>query len=171
MKKLLFLLPIILLMSCNPCKRLQRKCPPQVKDSIVYVETITENPLYTIPDSAYWHLEFVCDSDYNVLLMDYEELNSGFKTDVQVKEVIRYREDKTSVRRLEVNLSAFTDSILVLNKTIEKVRSEMKWDYVEVEVPKKYVPKFYKYCFAFSLLVVLGCAAYVYMKIKGIKLK
>jgi len=171
MKKLLLLLPIILLVSCNPCKKLAKKCPPQTKDSIVYVETIKEDPNFLIPDSLYWKLEFECDSNYEVILRAFDELNTGFETEVTIKEVIRWKEDETAVKRLEINLSAFTDSIKILNRTIEKVRSEQKWDYIKVEVPKKYVPKFYKYCFVFSLLVVLGCAAYVYMRIKGIKLK
>ena len=160
----------ILLASCNPCKRLAKRCP--VHDSISYVEVIKEDPAYTIPDSAYFSLEFYCDSTYEVLLRDYEEVNtSGIRTEVLIRDTIIYRKDKTSLKRLKVNIGVFTDSIKILNRTIEKIKSEQTTITVEKEVPVKYVPEIYKWSLGILILIILGFARYIYIKIKGFPLK
>ena len=81
--------------------------------------TVTQDPTWTVPAEAYWNMVFECDSNYEVLLRDYEALNSGIKETIKIKEIIEYREDKTAIKRLSVNISALVDSIEVQNKTIE----------------------------------------------------
>lgn len=170
MKKLLFLIPIILIASCNPCKRLQRICPPVVKDSVVYTETIAENPYYTIPDSAFWSMVFRCDSNYNVVLQDYEELSSGINSQVTIREVPV--KDVKVEKYLKVLITASTDSIKTLNKTIEKLRNEKSTTTItkEIPVPVKYVPKFYKWLLVIFIFEIVLLAGYAYLKIRGFKI-
>ena len=164
MKKLLFLIPILLI-GCKPCERLAKKCPPHIKDSISYIETISED--YIIPDSAYWSLLFWCDSSNNVLLRELDEYNTGMNTEITIKEVIKFK-DKIEYKYLKVDISAFTDSIMVLNRMVEKYKNQ--YEYIDVEVPVKYVPKFYKYTLIFSIFVLLGIVAYIWIRLQKPKL-
>jgi len=167
----IFLLFILILISgCNPCKRLAKRCPSQ--DSTAYVEVIKEDPGYSIPDSAYFALEFWCDSTYSVLLRDFEEYTGGLRTELILRDTIIYREDKSRLKLLKMNLSVYTDSIEILNRTIERYKTSQKVLIKEVplEVKVKHVPRFYKYCLAFSLLVILAIIAYIWLKFKGIRL-
>ena len=170
MKTLFILIPIVLIASCKPCERLQRKCPPMVKDSLIYRETVKEDPYYTIPDSAYWDMVFQCDSNYNVVLRDYNELNSGIKGTVIIREVPV--KDLKTEKQLRVKITAVTDSVEILNKTIEKLRSEKNTITItkEVQVPVKHVPKFYKWLLVLFIVEVVLLAGYVYLKIKGGKI-
>ena len=168
--KLVYLVVLVLVFTaCSPCKRLQRKCP--VKDSITYIETVVDNPSYTIPDSLYWQLEFECDSNYEVIMRSFEELNTGIGTTVEVKEVTRWREDKTKVNRLTVNLTAVTDSIASLNRTIEKLKNRTTTVTVEKKVDVVRNSKFARVCIIFSLCAVILFAVWVYFKIKSGVLK
>ena len=58
-----------------------------IHDSTVVenTETVTEDPTWTVPAEAYWNMLFECDSNYEVLLRDYEALNSGLKETVEIK--------------------------------------------------------------------------------------
>ena len=164
---------LALVSSCQPCKRLQRKCPPIIRDSIVETVIIKEDPNYTIPDSAYWQLEFFCDSNFNVLLRDYEEANSGVNAEVKIKEVVRYREDKTQIKALVVNISVLVDSIEVMNRTINKLKSEQRTIIKEVEVIKevKVTPKYTLWTsYGFHILIIL-VIAYLYVSRKTKLLK
>lgn len=170
MNKILFLVPFILV-SCKPCERLAKKCPPQIKDSIIYTETIKEDTAYTIPDSVYWNFVFECDSNYNVLLRDYETINTGIHSEVIIKEVPVTNQKVT--KRLSLRINAQTDSIETLNRTITKLKSEQKTiiKEIEVKVPEKYVPRVYKWSLLFSIFVILIIILYIYLKIKGLPFK
>jgi hypothetical protein len=139
-------------------------CP--VKDSIVYTETVTEDPNYTIPDSVYWELKFYCDSSYNVLLYEFNELNSGLITDVTVKEVIRTVLDKKSINTLTLYLNVKSDSIQTLNKTIEKLKSSVKTITVEKEVIKFKTRPFFIYCTIGLFVLIVLTIGWVYLKFK-----
>jgi hypothetical protein len=169
MKKLTIILIAVLLVGCSPCERLQRKCPPVIKDSISYIETMAEDPNYTIPDSVYWQLEFECDSNYEVLLRDFEEFNTGLETIVEIKEVVRWKEDKSKVSRLIVNIGVFTDSIASLNKTIEKLKNTTIT--VEKEVLVNHIPKIAWFAIIFSacVLIYVGVKVYLRVKLKGFR--
>lgn len=165
MKNLLILIGIILIsISCNPCIRLAKVCP--TKDSINYIETVTENPYYTIPDTLYYSMLFECDSNFQVLLRDFEEVNNSINVETSVKEVIRYKEDKTKVMQLRVSLKAITDSILVRDKLIEKLKSEVKTVIVEKEVIKYKAPRWLIYWFIGSLAEHLILFAFLWFKFK-----
>ena len=171
MKNLLLgLLLIGLFSSCNPCKRLALKC--KVENTIEYIETVVDNPSYTIPDSLYWQLEFECDSNYDVIMRSFEESNTGIETTVEIREVTRWREDKTKINRLTVNLTAITDSIASLNRTIEKLKDNTTTVTVEKEVPVKFTPRWAWISLIVNIVIALLIAFYVYMKVKtgGVKL-
>lgn len=178
MKKLLFLIPLILI----GCKTQQPiYVPVHDSTSVETTETITEYPTWTIPDSAYWQLAFECDSNYNVLLKQYESLNSGIKSKIEIKEVpdmSGYGASETSAdniknffkaKQLQVNISAFIDSLEIQNRTIEKLRNEKRTIEVPIEVPGPEVVRnsaFAKFCIRFFFIVLVAGLVYVIVKYK-----
>ena len=165
-KKVIPILLITLLITgCHPCKRLARLCPPVIKDSIVYTETIKEDPHYTIPDSAYWELKFECDSNYNVILHRLHEASTGIRTETKIQTV--YKEDDKKVKIMLVSLKARTDSIETLNRTIEKLRNEVKTVYVDKEVIKYKSRKVFIYSFVALIVIVLVGIVITWFKFKS----
>jgi len=146
MRKIVLLLIIIILFAgCHPCKRLMKRCPPQIKDSLIYIETITEDPAYTIPDSVFWSFVIECDSNYQAILKRYNESNTGMNTEVEIKEIVKYVKDNKQINQLIIDLSAYTDSIEVKNKLIEKLRAEKTTVFVPEPYPEKYTPRWIKW--------------------------
>ena len=171
MKKLFFLLIPLILFSCSPCKRLTKRCPPVIRDSISYIETIAEDSNYTIPDSAFWQLSFECDSNFNVILRQLNEANTGLKTETLIKTVYVYSEDEAKKKVLFVSIKAKADSILTLNKTIEKLKKEVRTVEVPRDVPVKYIPKFHKFCTWGFCLAIITIIIYIIVRIKSKWLK
>ena len=69
--KFLFIVIIsILLISCNPCKRLTRKCPPVIKDSISYVETIKFDTIVLVSPADTLIIRIPVEHDLNYLIVD-----------------------------------------------------------------------------------------------------
>jgi hypothetical protein len=164
--KLIPLLLIILLISgCNPCKKLARKCPPVIRDSISYIETVKEDPNYTIPDTAFWNLMFECDSNYNVLLHRLDEANTGMQTETVIKTV--YKEDKSGKKMLQVQIKSMTDSILTMNKTIEKLKNNVRTIEVPKEVIKYKSRKMFVYSFVILIVLIVAGIGYVFLKFKS----
>ena len=153
------LLLTILLAGCNPCKRLIKKCPPS--DSVSYVEIIKEDPSFTIPDSVHYRLLFECDSNFNVLLKDFEETNTGVRTEVVIREVPKII-DRVKYVQLEVDLSVYTDSIGTLNRTIEKLRNQTRTIVKEVKRPLN------RFTLIFSVSVIILLGLYIYGRVRGI---
>jgi len=166
MKKLLFLIPIILI----GCKVKQPiYVPIHDSTSVESTETITDYPTWTIPDSAYWRLAFECDSNFNVLLKEYNSLNSGIGEKIQIKEIMVYREDKTKVNQLQVDISVIIDSLEVQNRTIEKLRNEKQVVQVPYAVPGpevKIIPARFKVYRNILFLLILAGLGYVVIKYK-----
>ncbi len=170
MRQILYCTMIVVLIgiaSCVPCKYMAKRCPPVIKDSVVYTETVTDNPNYTIPDSVYWTLQFECDSNYNVLLQDFNEVNSGLITDVKVKEVVKTVVDKKAINTLTLYLKVKSDSIQSLNKTIEKLKSTVKTVVVEKIVIKNKVPKWCWYLLIANIVIVIVIVGWIYLKNKA----
>jgi hypothetical protein len=151
--------------NCDPCKRLNKLCP--AKDSVNYIETVTQDTNYTIPDSLFWRMSFECDSAYNVLLKDFTEINSGLTTDVKIKEVVRTVVDKKSINILTLYLRVSSDSIQTLNKTIEKLKNTVKTVTIEKEVPVYKCRKFFIYCTITLFVVVILFAGWNFLKYKA----
>ena len=166
MKKLLFLIPLVFF-GCKAPKPIY--VPIHDSTSVEATETITEHPTWTIPDSAYWRLAFECDSNFNVLLKQFDELNTGIGSNIQIKEVPVYREDKTKINQLQVDISVIIDSLEVQNRTIEKLRNEKKVVQVPYPVPGpevKYIPQRFKWYRNILLMIVLAGLGYVVIKYK-----
>lgn len=170
MKHILITLLCVMLIgitNCDTCKRLAKRCPPVIKDSISYVETVTDNPNYTIPDSLFWQMSFECDSAYNVILEDFNEINSGLNTDVKVKEVVRTVVDKKTVNTLTLYLKVSSDSIQTLNRTIEKLKNTVKTVTIEKEVPVYKCRKFFIYCTIALFVIIVLTLGWTFLKYKA----
>jgi len=136
--------------------------------SVTDSEVITENPTWTDPESLLYRFAFECDSAYNVILKKYNEINTGIRNTVEIKEVVRYRADNTKVTRLELDISVLVDSIEVQNRTISRLRKEISTQdiAVPVEVKVKYIPKYHKFtAWGFPGLIILLLVA-IYLKFK-----
>ena len=145
MKKYLFIIICLAILSaCNPCKRLTRLCPPKIHDSLIYIETIETDTNYTIPDSVYWQFVLECYSNYNVILKAFNETNTGIDTKIIIRDSIVYIKDKQAQKRFILTISAYTDSIASLNRTIAKLRSEVKTVTVKVPEPYSKTPRWIK---------------------------
>jgi len=162
-----FFIFLSLLVSCRAPKPIY--VPIHDSTAVEATETITDYPTWTIPDSAYWALAFECDSNYNVLLKQFDAMNTGLRESVRIEKQIEYREDKTRVKKLQVNISVYSDSIQSMNRTIEKLRKEKKIVEVPVEVPGpevKFIPQRFKWYRNVLLLIVLSGLGYVVIKYK-----
>jgi len=164
--KLLSLLIIgLLLIGCSPCKRLQRKCPPQIeyikKDSIIIKDSIIykdkEIPVY-IPGETIYKDSIISElKDVNVppviLENDYALAkawisNSRLKMQLEQKEqVIKYK----------------VDSAIQIAK-----HWEYKWtNEKQTEIVKeRYIPKIYKIALFFTISAIILLGVWVYIKIK-----
>jgi len=183
MKKLLFLIPLILI----GCKAQQPiSVPLHDSTSISSTETITEDPTWTVPAEAYWKMVFECDSNLNVLLVDYEAAVSGMEENIRIEreKSIKAKNEQDGTqsnlakqqdhnRRLIVDISVYVDSIEIQNKTIEKLRKEISTFEIPlpVNVPVKYVPKYHKFtAWAFPVLLILvGLCVYLSIRLKLLK--
>ena len=165
MRIILVILAVGLLFGCKTTQQV----PIHDSTSVTASETITEDPTWTVPAEAYWKLVFECDSNYEVLLRDYEYLNTGIKDRVEIKEKIVYRPDNRVVKQLSVDISALVDSIEVQNRTIEKLRNEKKTVEVPIEVPGPEVvsnSRFAKFCVRFFFIVMIAGVVFVIVKFK-----
>ena len=125
-------------------------------------ETITDNPTWTDPDSLLLRFAFECDSAYNVILKQLSEANSGISSKVEIRKVPVYYEDGRKVTRLQLDISAYVDSLEMKNRTIERLKNENRVQQVPYPVPGpevKYIPKYHKFtAWAFpieNLLIIL----------------
>jgi len=164
--KLLSLLIIgLFLIGCSPCKRLQRKCPPQIeyikKDSIIIKDSVIykdkEIPVYIPGETVYKDSIIPVLKDINVppiiLENDYALArawidNSRLKLQLEQKEqVIKYK----------------VDSAIQIAK-----HWEYKWtNEKQTEIVKeRYIPKIYKIALFFTISAIILLGVWVYIKIK-----
>jgi len=169
MKQIITLFGGMVLMFLIGCKGTEIiTVPLHDSTSITETEIITEDPTWTDPESLLYRFAFECDSAYNVILKKYNELNTGIRNTVEIKEVVRYRADNTKVTRLELDISVLVDSIEVQNRTISRLRKEISTQdiAVPVNVPVKYIPKYHKFtAWGFPGLIIL-IALVIYLKFK-----
>jgi len=165
MKKYTFLLIAILIAGCKTTQQVPIQSTTEIKDTVI----ITEDPVWTVPMEVYWKMLFECDSNYEVLLRDYESLNTGLHDAVEIREVIKWREDNTRVKQLSVNISALIDSIEMQNTTIERLRRERVKVEVPVKVPGPEVIKnshFANFTIWFFWIAVIAGVCYVIVRFK-----
>lgn len=155
MKKLLILLlAAILLVGCNPCKRLWRLCPPEVYHDSVYIETVKLDTLVLImpADTTYIEVPEVSLSDLGIIV-DNPDQHITFKVEEGV---------------FKAKVICKEDSLLVVIAEKEKLLSEQKEviKEVEVEVEVKYVPKFWKITALIALCWTIYFGVGIYIKLK-----
>ena len=170
MKQIRFLFIGIIAILMIQCKGPQTLTVP-VHDSttIETSERITDEPTWTDPESLLYQFAFECDEAYNVILKQYNELNSGLEGAVEIKEVLIYREDKSKVNRLLVNISVLVDSLEVQNRTITKLRKEKRVQQVPYPVPGpevRYIPKYHRITAWVLPVLLLLIGLLIYLRIK-----
>lgn len=143
-----FILIAILLCSCNPCKKLQRKCPPVIVDSIVEIITLDTLILVSPADTLY--LEIPVQPTLQDLIVD----SPGPKLSIKVKEKI-----------IEIQVVCPEDSLKAIITELES--REVKTIRVPVEVPVKYTSKFAKICIIGFISCIILLGVWVYFKIKS----
>lgn len=167
-KLIVIFIALIFLMGCKTSEPIY--VPIHDSTEIELSELITDTSTWTDPDSLLYWFRLRCDSNYNVLLESYNSLNTGIKSKVEIKEVIKWKTDKTKVKQLEVNISMYVDSLEVQNRTIERLRKEKTITNVPYPVPGpevRYTSKFAKICIYGFISCVILLIAWLYFKFKG----
>ena len=123
MKKLIFLLFALSLMSC----RVQKETVIQKNDSLVYIETLRFDTVTTPADSSWLFASFKCDSLGNVYLAEIKDLKSkGLITSLDFTNGIlnfatRREETKTPVPCVDRYINRRINTTLTVTKTIIKM--------------------------------------------------
>lgn len=151
---------MILGSSCSPCKKLWRKCPPAIHDSVSYYErTVFDTMWVPVPgDTTY------IDIPVEVPLTDLNILAENSDQSVNIR---------VSGGRLTAKTICKEDSLRLVIKELEKRSSEIKTIIKEVEkpVPVKYIPKIVRFAAWGFLCCVIVLAFVVYSKIRSGMLK
>ncbi len=150
MKTLTLLTAILILASCNPCKRLMRKCPQS--DSMSYVETVTLDTLTLISPAD----TFILRVPYDPVTL--EEL--GFSARSTAAEV------SLSVIEgiLEVEAICPEDSLKAVIAQLESRSAKtIRIPYPVIEYKTR---KIHKTALVFSIIVVLLAILYVVNRFK-----
>ena len=157
MKLVYFAVLVLVLSSCNPCKRLQRLCPPQVRDSVSYIETIRFDTVLIISpaDTTFISVPFITLSDL------------GLTAENENQKVTA----KVVGSSLEITAICKEDSLKRVIYDLEKRTTETRTIFKDKEVPVKYVPKFYKVCMWVLIALVLLTGVVIYFRIKGVAIK
>lgn len=160
---ILIYLIIALLTSCVPHRYLAKhkdeicaKCIEEniiqfSKDSIITkIDTLWIDVSENIIDSTYIELYFECDSDNQVLITKVEKIKES-------GQIISQYQFKNNI--LTVKNKVYQDSIMQLNSTIERIKSDVK--IVEKIVNKEVVPKWVYlvgiivFLFLITLLIII----------------
>ena len=152
---LAFILTIIILNGCSPCKRLQRKCPPVIRDSIVYTETVKFDTIILVSPADTLIIRIPVEPDINDLVIDASN-KPGPSLKIKIKDGI-----------LEAEVICPEDS---LKSIIAGLETELNNQTTVVEYRDKDVvrnSKFARICIIFSLCAVVLLGVWVYLKIKS----
>ena len=159
MKYILLIGIMLLSLSCNPCKRLARKCPTIVRDSIVYSETVKFDTIILVSPADTLIIRVPVEPDLNVLTVD-----ASNKPGPSVKIKIKDRILTAEVVCPEDSLKAVINSLQT-----ELINQTTKVEYRDKDVVRN--SKFARICIIFSLCAVILFAVWVYLKIKAGALK
>lgn len=158
---------IVLFIASFGCKTTQQ-IPIHDSTTVEQTETVEDTYTYTEVDSILYSFLFECDSNYQVLLKEYESVNTGIKDKVEIKEVIRWRTDNTKVTQLSVNIQGLIDSIAIRDRTIERLKNRVEIREIPVEVVKEVTKNspFAKFCIKFFFVALIAGIVYVIIKFK-----
>ena len=142
---------ISILASCNPCRRLQKRCPPVIHDSII--ETIKLDTLILVSPAETLYLSLPVEADLSDLIIVND--TPGPKLDLKVIDGI-----------MSIEIICPEDSLKAIITELE--RREVKTITVPEPYPEKYIPGFYKWCRNVLIILVILLIGYIYLRIKGI---
>ena len=166
MKKLILLLIAVSIIGCKGTEIVT--VPITDSTTIETSETITDEPTWTDPQELLMWFAIECDSNYQALLKDFNSINSGLESNIEIKEVIRWKEDGTKVKQLQINIAALVDSLEVQNRTIKQLRNEKHFQEVPypVETEVEVIPGRFKWYRNILLMLVLISASWVFLRLK-----
>ncbi len=160
MKKLIILLTVsVLLVGCNPCKRLWRLCPPEILRDSVYIETVRLDTLILISpaDTTYIEVPEISLADLGIII-DNPTQKIIFKVEQGVfKAQVICKEDSL------LAVIAEKEKLLATQETVIKE--------VEVEVEVTHVPKFWKIAALIALCWTIYFGVGVYIRIRTKRLR
>jgi len=157
MKYFIFALAIFVV-SCNPCKRLQRKCPPVMHDSIVYRETIRDSIVKVqLPgDTTVIEIPAVTLTDMGLVAE-----NENQKITARVSNGVFHLQSICKEDSLE----------LVIHGLRERLSQKVTTIKVPEPYAEKYIPKIYKHILIYAIILTVLVAIIIYLKVKGGALK
>lgn len=144
----------ILLISCNPCKRLARKCPPVIRDSLVYVETVKFDTIVLVSPADTLIIRIPVEPDLNDLIIDASN-KPGPSVEITISDGV-----------MEIIAICPEDSLKAIINSLQTELSNQTTITVEkiVEVPR--MPKIGWIAIIFSSCVLICIAVWVYLKYK-----
>jgi len=152
MKNLSIALLLIGLMACNPCKMLSKRCKPETKDSIVYVEKVKLDTIkYVLPGDT-TIIEIPVD------LTDYSLVEENANQKIQLNIL------KGKLRLITI---CKDDSLQVVIKNLETKLSQQTTVTVEKPVPVYKCRKFFIYCTIGLFVDLLIRAGWLFLKYKA----
>jgi hypothetical protein len=138
--------------NCVPCKMLYKRCKPETKDSIVYIEKIKlDTVLFTMPGDT-TILEIPVD------LTDYSLSEENAKQKVQLNIL------KGKLRLITI---CKDDSLQVVIKNLETKLSQQTTVIVEKPVPVYKSRKIFIYSFFILLGIILLTLGWTFLKYKA----
>lgn len=151
LKKIIFIIFSILTVSCATVKYvpIEKETKITQKDSIVYVRDTVE-----IPIEKQVIKEIIPLVDTSYLSTDLAHSTAYLDT---LERKIHHTLEQSGTVKAKIDTFYTTK---IVEKAVYKDRP------VEVEVPVKYVPSFYKFCLWWFIGTVLLIAIYVFLKIK-----
>ena len=151
-KIVLILVATLLIIGCSPCKMLSKRCKPEVRDSIVYVEKIKLDTVrYVLPGDT-TILEIPVD------LTDYTLVEENAKQKIQLNIL------KGKLRLITI---CKDDSLQVIIKELEKKLTEQTTVIVEKEVYKFKSRKFFIYCTIGLFVIIVLTLGWTFLKYKA----
>ena len=147
---ILFIGTVLILSSCSPCRRLSRKCPPVIYDSII--ERVTLDTITLIsPADTLW-LQIPVEVPLNELFVSNK--TSGPSVEIKVVDGI---------------LSAL---VICPEDSLKAVITELETRGVRtVEVPKyvdvKFIPRWCWIVLIYAIVITLLIVVVIYLKVKG----
>jgi hypothetical protein len=164
MKKLFVLFFLILFVSCSPCKRLQKRCPPQVitervdsivvKDTVIYRDKIIPFPIPGKTDTITEYLE-VKEQIPEVRLENDYAWAKAWVENSRLKMMLHQKEQVINLR---------LDSAY---KEVRHWKEKYETDKQKEIVVQKVIPKFYKFTAKFFFVFLIITFVYIYIKYKS----
>ena len=151
-KIVLILVATLLIIGCSPCKRLSKRCKPEMRDSIVYVEKVKlDTILYTLPGDT-TILEIPVD------LTDYTLVEENAKQKIQLNIL------KGKLRLVTI---CKDDSLQVVIKNLETKLSEQTTVIVEKDKIVYKSRKFFIYCTIALFVIIVLTLGWTFLKYKA----